>query len=438
MLYACAPITQHYVQVEQHIARQEFLKADGLIQKHERQYGDRNALLYALDRAMALHYAGRYAESNRHLEAAKSIAETLYTRSLSTETGALFTNDLMLPYEGEDFERVLIHLVAALNYAYLGQFQEAVVEARQVDHRLNLLGDRYARRPVYREDAFARYLSGLLFEAMGEYNDAWIAYRKAWEAYQTYQAHYGTPAPKDLQADLLRLTERLGLQEEHRRYRDAFGDPPYPSSHNLGEVIFIAYLGLAPLKEEVFVALPIPDGSGGTLLVNMAFPRFVDRRTGLDHARMLIHGEGNTFQVKSVLVEDITAIAKKDLEDRLDRITAKTIARAGAKYLLARQIRRQAGGQGEVARVLADLGTNLYALFSERTDTRSWRTLPGQIQMARAWLSPGVYQIRVEYRDRHGRTVAPQEIGEVRIDAGEKRFFQGRRIGQGLRSDAGP
>jgi len=86
----------------------------------------------------------------------------------------MLSNDLTLPYEGEDFETVLINVVAALNYVLLNQWDDALVEARKVDHKLNVINDRYDKKNVYKEDAFARYLSGILYEGKGELNDAFI------------------------------------------------------------------------------------------------------------------------------------------------------------------------------------------------------------------------------------------------------------------------
>ena len=68
--------------------------------------------------------------------------DRLYTRKIRTETLAFMTNDTALPYEGDPYEQVLINVLKALNYAMLGQWQDALVEARRIDHRLNVLSDR--------------------------------------------------------------------------------------------------------------------------------------------------------------------------------------------------------------------------------------------------------------------------------------------------------
>ncbi|MCI0529305.1 MAG: hypothetical protein L0Y56_17850 [Nitrospira sp.] len=429
---ACSPITHHYIQVEHYISRQDFFKADAVIEKQAKGYGAKNVLLYDMDRAMALHLAGQYIESNKFLDLAEQRAEQLYTKSLTAEAGAMLTNDNTLPYEGEDFERVMINLIAALNYIYLDEIDEALVETRKVDHKLNLLNDRYEKKNVYKEDAFARYLSGILYEAKAESSDAWIDYRKAYEAYQDYQKQYGTPIPQMLKADLLRMTDLLGLTVEHREYLDQFGTIPWmrhKEYRRYGEIILISYNGLSPVKEDYFITAPVPDGEGGVYILNIAMPRFISRPTDVANAIMKVQGTGVT-PLQTVLVEDITAIAIKNLENRIGRITAKAIARATAKYMVSRTIREKANKEDKpLPRILSDVGTNLYSLLSEQSDKRSWRTLPGEVQMARLLVPPGTYQVEVQYLNRHGQEITQRAFPEVKILAGEKKFLSSRVVG---------
>ena len=438
LISACNPITHHYIQVEHYISRQDFLKADAIIEKQAGRYGAKNALLYDMDRAMTLHLAGQYIESNKFLDLAEQRAEQLYTKSLTSEAGAMLTNDNTLPYEGEDFERVMINLIAALNYIYLGEIDEALVEARKVDHKLNLLNDRYEKKNIYKEDAFARYLSGILYEAKGEANDAWIAYRKAYEAYQDYQNQYGTPIPQMLKSDLLRMTDLLGPAEEHQEYLDQFGTIPWmrhKEYRRYGEIILISYNGLSPVKEDYFITAPVPDGAGGVYVLNMAMPRFISRPTDVANAIVRVQGSEAVAPQQTVLVEDIAAIAIKNLEDRIGRITAKAIARATAKYLVSRTIREKANKEDKpLPKILSDVGTNLYSLLSEQSDKRSWRTLPGEVQMARLLVPPGTYQVEVQYMNRHGQEITRKAFSEVKIKAGEKKFLRSRVVGSSLSS----
>jgi len=109
----------------------------------------------------------------------------------------------------------MVHVFAALNYLELGQPEAARVEVLQIDLLLRQLAER-APEPALGVDPFARYLSGMIFEALGEDSDALIAYRKALEAYRLQQPLTGLAVPAALQADLLRLTRRLGLADEQK------------------------------------------------------------------------------------------------------------------------------------------------------------------------------------------------------------------------------
>lgn len=430
LLAACAPVTQHYVAVETRLAQARFADADHLVEKHATQYGRKNRVLYALDRAMTLHYAGRYEESNRFLAQAEQLIDDLFTKSVSAETRALLSNDLTLPYEGEDFETVLVNVVAAINYALLDQWDDALVEARKVDHKLNVINDRYAQKNVYREDAFARYLSGILYEGRGELNDAFIAYRKAYDTYLTYQKQYRTPIPPTLPADLLRVTDALGLRDEHAHYRELFPSAAWTTQREFrtqAELIVISYDGLAPVKVNEFVDAPIPDGSGGIYILRVAFPKFVPRPTGISGAEVRLVGEtGATVSSATFLAEDITAIAQKDLADRIGRISAKTIARATAKYALTRTAEHETKkSKGNDSGALVGLLGNIYSLATEQADTRSWRTLPGAIRMARVPVPPGRYTVEVI---PSGAGAAPLSR-EVTLGAGRKVFIAERVVG---------
>ncbi len=434
ILSACGPVTRHYVRVDHYLAQGKYHEADLLIEENREGYGKKNFVLYNLDRAMTLHLAGKYTESNRFLDVAERRIDQLYTKSITGETGAMLTNDNMLPYEGEDFEKAMINVISGLNYAYLGQLDDALVEMRKVDHKLNLLNDKYEKRNIYKEDAFARYLSGILYEAKGELNDAFIAYRKAFETYNDYREDYGTALLPTLPGDLLRVAEAIGLTEEFRFYRERFPNVTWVSQKDRdrqAEVVFLSYDGLSPVKEDFFIDAPVPDGEGGIYLIRVALPRYTRRLTDLAYAKIrLIGPRGEAVSQRTFLVEDIDAIATKNLDDRIARITIKAISRATTKYLAAHKIRENTK-KDPLARVLTDLGTNLYSIVSEQSDKRSWRTLPGKIRMARLFVPPGSYTVSVSYYANEGELIASKEY-QVAVNTGEKRFLSHRVLGRTL------
>lgn len=428
LLSACAPSVRHETLVEQNLLSHRYAEADAVVEKNQNAYGDRNALLYYLDRAFLLHLSGRYAESNTFFEKAAAKVDELYTQSITTHAGALLTNDNLLPYEGDDFEKVLIPLFSSLNYAALGQWEDALVEARQVDARLNLLNDRYSEKNVYKEDAFARYLSGILYEARREWNDAFISDRRAYEVFQDYRKYYQTPIPSRVGLDLIRLSKKLHLQEELKEYKKTFpqwgAQESNPLSENEGELLVVTYEGRSPVKEDHFINAPIPDGSGGTYVLRVALPKFVSRPSDVDEVKIILQRGETVIRQRSDLLEDITAIAKKNLEDRVGRITAKAIARATTKYLATLEAKKEAkkrGGEGAAA--IVGLVGNIGAAATEGSDKRSWRTLPGKIHLARISLPTGEWNVKIGYYSRQGRLIEERQFSRVMIEKGGKRFL---------------
>ncbi|RPH77848.1 MAG: hypothetical protein EHM80_11655, partial [Nitrospiraceae bacterium] len=260
LLAGCGPSANRYLLIESSLRAHDPKGADAVVQRTEKEYGEKGRVLYGMDRGMTLQLAGDYQQSNAVLEQAEEELDRLYTRKVRTETLAFMTNDTALPYEGDPYEQVLINVLKALNYALLGQWQDALVEARRIDHRLNVLSDRTQEKNVYRDDGFARYLGGILYESTGDMNNAFIAYRKAYETFNATRTWSHTAVPSQLREDLLRTAEAMQFTQELAEYRRLFSDIKWETSQSLrrlAQVVVISYNGRAPRKEDQFLDLPI-------------------------------------------------------------------------------------------------------------------------------------------------------------------------------------
>jgi len=408
----------------------DYQRADAAIKEAEDEYGDKSRVLYGMDRGMTLHLAGDYKQSNLLLEQSDDEVERLYTRKVRTETAAFLTNDNALPYEGDPYEQVMLNVVKALNYAMLGLWQESLVEARRIDHRLNVLSDRVKDKSAYREDGFARYLTGILYESTGDVNNAFIAYRKAYETYDSMKGWSRVGEPRQLQSDLLRTTDGLHLTSEFTAYERAFPGVPWQSvqaQQNLAQVVVISYNGRAPRKEDQFLDLPISMDALQLVLINraltnpntpenrakdsvlyglngrvvrVALPKLIPQPTQVPVDIVTLNAaSGDPVLVKTEPVHQVTALAEKSLSERLPGIAVKAVARAATKYAMAEAATRgsqSAAGQknADWVGLLVSLIAHGYAVASEESDKRSWRTLPDQIHLARRWVSPGHYDVR--------------------------------------------
>ncbi len=426
-------------------------------------YGSKSTALYLMDKGMVQHLAGFYAESNQSLSQAEVLSEDLYTRRIHAEVEAFLTSDNALPYEGEDFEKVLLNIFMALNYVHLGQLDDALVEARKVDHKLTVLADRNQKRMTYTKDALARYLSGILYEAAGDLSNAFVAYRLALEAFEDYRKNYGTTVPDLVRQDLLRVSEALGLNQEHQEYRQDFPGIVWQSeasSQGMGEVVFITYAGHAPIKHDVFVDIPFSPAAFAMVLatkrydrysyssdyrvadsilygltgrvMRLAVPKFVPLRSTIAYTEAVIQREDARYTARSALMEDVTAIAVKDLDDRLLRTTVKAVARAAWKYAMAEAVRVGVRGSikdkeaGAVAGAIAGAVAHFIAIETEKADTRSWATLPDRVFVGRLRVPPGTYDVELRHIGAYGGVMAIQALKGVTITERGKHFVSMR------------
>ena len=223
VLWGCGMKTDFYRELETSLAAKNYEVALKTLQGQEEEFGEKNVVLYNLEMGTLTHYGARYEESNRYFLAAEKTMEELYTKSITTEAAAVVLNDNLIPYEGEDFEKVFVNLFLALNFAEMGNIEEALVEARKVDLKLNQYSRKYEGKNVYKQDAFVRYIMGMLYEAAGEINDAFISYKKAYEGYKMYETQFKTTCPSFLKTDLVRTAALLRFDDERRRFEKEFG-----------------------------------------------------------------------------------------------------------------------------------------------------------------------------------------------------------------------
>jgi hypothetical protein len=376
---------------------------------------ERDLLLWLMNRGMLLRLQGDFTTSNQEFTAAKQLVEELDALSLREQTLALTINDTTRSYAGDPYEQVLLNVYSALNYLDLGQPDDARVEILQVDLRLAALADKEIGA-LSETDPFARYLSGIIYEQGGEYSDAMIAYRSAYQAYQKHGEHYSLDVPQSLKVDLLRSSERLDLTEENHRYQELFGISHWQAAETLqqqGELIFLFHNGLAPVKIEKSATFPI---IGQGQIVRIALPEYLRRRPGFSSARLRI----NDHVIETTRVENIEELAIAELARNMPVIITRTVARAALKYQTSHEVGKQNG--------LAGLALNITGLLTERADTRSWQSLPADIQLARVPLKPGEYDLDVELRDMSGQVVRRLNYPAVTLRAGKKTFLSCHRI----------
>ena len=434
VLSGCATYSDSFGVVERSLATGNYETALSAVEKHAGSRTER--VLYLLNKGMVLRMKHDFAGSNESLEAAKVEMERLYAASVSENALSFVVNDATVSYAGDDYEQVLVHLYMALNYLELGQLNEARVEALQVDIKLREIGE-HIPDSKFTEDALSRYLTGLIYEELGEWDDAMIAYRKSYEAYKRYQANFGLEMPDMLKHDLVRVARRQGLSDEADQYSGEFGIETEPENESgaaqQGELIFVLNNGLAPIKRERAVTTSGPPPSvvvdaathkqarlAQPVVVNIALPYYESRPVKVLNARVSVLGKQTTTQV----MEDVDAIARASLDSRMPAITARSVARAIAKGAIQESVDRAGSRDSDPAvELLGSFFVRVAAIVTERADTRSWLTLPANLQLARLALPPGIYVVTVELLGEEKQLISTREYHDVVIKEKRKTYL---------------
>ncbi len=360
----------------------------------------RDALLYLLDLGLTLHSAGKYEESNKAFLKAEKIAEIKDYTSLSTEGATLLTSDNIKDYKGEDFEKVLINTYLGINFALMGDIENALVEARRVNQKLYRMVNEGERK--YKQNAFARYLSAILYESEGNWNDAYIDYKKTWEL---------EPKFPSLGRDLWRLAKLTQNSEDMEKWDAEFNLTPEDHRETLktvsrvkqpglAEIIVIYENGISPIKR------PHPSFS--------QVPKFYARANPVMAAQVSVSGPTNA-QAETAILHDIEWTAMQNLEEKFGGIIAKKIAGIVAKEVVSDQI-------GKHTDPLLGLAAKVFFYVSDQADCRSWNLLPHDLQIARLAVAPGTYQVKVS--PVGAGSSLPEKT--IQIGAGKKAFVSFR------------
>ena len=396
-------------------------------------------LLYLMENGLIAHYRGEYRASNRYFENAERHSARLFTRSLSREAASLVTNDQVRAYRGEEFELAFVNYYRALNYWYLGEPEEALVECRKANLKL----ERYAAQAdydaTYRNDAFIHYMTGLIYESTGELNDAYVSYRNALDAYETYKKAFGLKAPAALRKDLRRVEEALD-------YVDHPGEevaPAHSRSPAGGELILFSEVGFVPHKVQEEISLPIYEGDvkkekSGRLegvsrkiahrhfkphyagkskvkyWLRVAVPAYEDVAPRTQTIRVSAAGRETT----TTLAEDLSAIAWQSFQDKQPVMLARTVARGLVKYA--------ASVKAEEKHKVLGFFVNLLSAATEAADTRSWVSLPHNVQIGRLTLPAGTHTLTLESLDSRGRVIEAGTISDIHIRPGTRTFVNYR------------
>lgn len=392
--------------------QKDYKHAEEILSTKKWEKRKRNLLLYYLNKGTVLHMLQQYQESNTYFQLADYYIED-YHRNYALTAVSNISNPSVEHYKGENFEQILVHYYSTINYLQMGMLDEALVECKRMQLKMQFICDFYKKENKYNKDAFSYLLLGIVYDAQKDYNNAFIAYRNAYEVYKdNYKTLLGTDVPLQLKKDLLRTAYLTGFDNDVALYEKEFGFNYNPKANAAASVVCFWNNGKCPVKERNNIDFIINRaGNGWVNFVNLelgltfpfyvgedkaqenklidlkimrvSFPKFVSRLPLYSYS--YIHYNNDT--IPFYLAENIDAIAHRSLNDRMWKELSSALLRMAVKKTL------------EMSAEKADpnLGTavNIINALTENADTRSWQTLPFSINYTRLNLEEGANKFAV-------------------------------------------
>jgi len=428
----------------------QYLEAARLLLPNVNKAG-KDELLFMMECGLMLHTGGDYETSNKVLLRARSLAQ-LKPISVTQEVGSfLTTNPTNTNYRGEDFERVLVHMYLGINFLMLKKYDSARVEFLAVNNELSKIKNENGDAR-YKQNIMAKYLTAIAFEIVGERDKD---LREIEFAYIEYKQIYALDSKLDLvKNDLLRVSKRLGYDEDYNEWRKTFGKT-YNEDPDSGELITIFQSGRSAVKKSRGKLLEDKGGMGNTIRLsinttNLAqgltvaavlvtlgeaenpIPKFEKRSNKVN--KIQISADGKT--INTIMLENVERTVIQNLEESYNRLYAKVAASIVTKVvasltakIAAEAIAKQFTGNTSVAKLIgsaAGAGTAV-ALFSQmQPDLRCWHTLPANFQLGRMMLKPGTHTVNFALIGNDGVVERIQKT--VEIKKGQKTLVNMRTL----------
>ncbi len=415
LVTSCATFYEVNYEFNKNFEQGRLEEAESLLLENEKiEKQSKTRFLYYTNRGVVAHLLGKYEESNDWLERAYIFGED-HRKNYVDFVASYLLNPNVITYSGEDHEHLMLLYYKVLNYLKMSNYDLALVECRRLNNRLYALGDKYVSENKYQKDAFIHTLMGIVYDASGDYNNAFIAYRNALKIYdEDYGRLFELSAPEQLKKDILRTAYVAGFSEEFDQFRTRFQMDFEPQDSSGGDLVFFWHNGLSPVKSEWSINFAIVDGEGGYFFFQnddlglnfpfyygqadeedegiqlsdiqafrVAFPKYVERIPYFNYADLELDGRVYPLQK----AEDLNSIAFKTLNERMLEELGKGLLRVALKKTIEMQVRKENETLGFLAGV--------FNIASEQADTRNWQTIPHSIHYARVPLKEGENKVEI-------------------------------------------
>jgi hypothetical protein len=464
IFYGCSSYHRKIVNYSTDLKYGKYDRAIRDIEKNKFFKKRRNQLLLNMELGRLYMLNNQPEKSNQYLNSADALLESNFKNVGDVAIGNL-VNPMMETYRGEEFERWMVNYCKAINYLKQGNMEAALVEVRRMTLAANRLKDKFKDKTSrYSRDPFLFNMQGLIYEAAGDWNNAFIAYRNAVDVYlNASDPYYGVSMPPQLKQDLFYAAYKMGFTDELSRYEKILGQNLNMDARSERELVLLIEEGTAPVKEASNIFLSNAGGGGyyqyrdsrGQLIdvpfnnayygipsdklnefrsLRIALPVYRASYGKTESPRISYGGK----EVTASLAEDLNTLSMMVLDQRyleeiakaMARFITKKLAEVGAQKAVestaenknkksekdntSEEQKKKNQEKAENLGMLAGLIVNMYSTLSEQADTRCWMSMPAYIHYARIPLTNDLQSVDILHRGRKN-TVSLDNIKGVQI-----------------------
>lgn len=428
---------QQFRSIDQSVLAGNFDGAIAQLESSKKQfYKKKDRVIYYLDLGMLYHYQGDFAKSNKFLTKADEAIERAYTKSISKMATSLLLNDNAIDYSGEDYEDVYLNLFKALNYLNMNQFDNAFVEIRRVNEKLNLLEDKHKKiaeefngssdavkkmevaKNQFHNSSLARYFGILLNRKNGSFEDARIDLQKLNESWDSQSQFYYFPKP-NLENYLVRTNNvKVNFVSFVGRNSEKFAKNL--TIHTLKNNIAI-YTSNGRNRKEL--DLIYWDGIKEGLTFKFSLPYLMKNESNVSRVEVLVNGQ----RIKNLeMIEDLGEVAVQTFKIKEPMIYLRTITRTILKSIAAelanQKLDKETGG-GFMGYLTRAASGSLLGL-TENADLRSSRYFPSKAFVGEIELPEGQHKIELNYYSRSGSLIYSDNLGIKNIQKSNLNLYQ--------------
>ncbi|MCS6837236.1 MAG: hypothetical protein NZ480_00170 [Bdellovibrionaceae bacterium] len=337
----------------------------------------KDELAYLLDYATALQIAGRYQESAQMFIKADRLNDQLDYISVTQVAGATLGGEESIAYKAESYEKLMINGMNALNFLAINDLESAMVEVRRIDHKIKIL--QRDVRPDYQFNPFATYLAGLIYEAQGQWDDAFLEYLRTYRLGLKKEILVTDLHRAALQAQRVEQLKSEGIWDEllakDLKKNDCW------LKKQCGMATFIFLRGLGPQKLPLREDPRIPGLYPRKNQVRYFKIKLTPSVTRIPALSFMPQGVDLTREMVGEEIYNVTQVAIETLLADRAALKARRFGAQVAKHVVASRIEEKHKGLGSIALLLM--------MLSDRADLRQWALLPDAIDLAKVPLPPG-------------------------------------------------